>query len=123
MNFKSYFKSNPINLSDKELLAIKVGGLITAARFHSNLSQAGLAKKINTKQPSIARAEKGEITASLEFLNKIAKAINTELILYFGFMKNNTKDEIHDYKIDLSEQYKNTAVISPYATKNVTKTN
>ena len=114
MNFKSYFKNNPVNLSDKERLAIKVGGLITAARFHSNFSQADLAEKINTKQPSIARAEKGEVIASLEFLSKIAKAVNTELVLYFGFMKNTTKDEIHFMEIKSSQNYQNTVTVSPY---------
>lgn len=92
MDFKEYFKLNSVNLSDKEKIAIKVGGLITSARLYSRLSQAELAGKIGTKQPSVARAEKGEMIASIEFLYKIAKALNTEFIFpKFGFMEDREK--------------------------------
>ncbi len=89
MDFKKYFKENSVNLSDKEIIAIKVGGLITAARIHSGLSQAELAEKIGTQQPSVARAENGKMIASIEFLYKIAKAIKTDFLFpKFGFMEN-----------------------------------
>lgn len=116
MNFKNYFKNNPINLSDKEKIAVQVGGLITSARFYATLSQSELAEKIKTKQPSIARAENGEVVASIEFLSKIAKAVNTELIIYFGFMKNSTKDEMFHENLELSTEY-NKNIISPYVEK------
>jgi DNA-binding XRE family transcriptional regulator len=85
MNFKKYFEKNPpAKLSDREELAIYVGGLITAVRIHSGLSQAKLAKKIGTKQPSLARAEAGDVIASIEFLYKIAKKVGKESV----FLKN-----------------------------------
>lgn len=87
MDYKKYFEKNKVELSDKQLVAIKLGGMITAARLHSRLSQAELAKKIGTQQPSLARAEKGEVTPSVEFLYKIAKALKTEFVFpRFGFM-------------------------------------
>ncbi|HAT68129.1 MAG: hypothetical protein A2481_00565 [Candidatus Yonathbacteria bacterium RIFOXYC2_FULL_47_9] len=87
MDFKKYFKENNVNLSDKEKIAIKIGGLITAARLHSKLSQTKLAEMIGTQQPSVARAEKGDVIPSIEFLYKIAKALDTEFIFpRFGFM-------------------------------------
>jgi len=58
MDFKEYFKENNVNLSDKEKIAIKIGGLITAARLHSRFSQAKLAEMIGTQQPSVARFSK-----------------------------------------------------------------
>lgn len=108
MNFKKYFEKQNIKLTDKEKITIKVSGLITAARLYSNLSQKQLAEKIGTQQPSVARAEKGEMIASIEFLDKIARAVNTELILYFGFMDQTRKTDIvnmnvnNDYKLFLS---------------------
>ena len=87
MDYKEYFKTNSVKLSDRQLIAVRLGGLITAARLHSHLSQAELAKEIGTQQPSLARAEKGEVVPSIEFLYKIAKAIKTEFIFpKFGFM-------------------------------------
>ncbi|MDQ5971422.1 MAG: cro/C1-type protein [Patescibacteria group bacterium] len=83
MNLKKYFEQQNIKLTSKEKLAIKVGGLITYARLYSGLSQKELADKIGTQQPSIARAEKSEMIASIEFLDKIARAAG--LIFDFGF--------------------------------------
>ena len=88
MDHKEYFKKHKVELSDKQIIAIKLGGLITSARIHSKLSQSELAKKIGTQQPSLARAEKGEVTPSVEFLYKIAKALKTEFVFpKFGFME------------------------------------
>lgn len=113
MNFKKYFEQQNIQLTNKEKITIKVSGLITAARIHSGLSQKELAEKIGTQQPSVARAEKGEMIAGVEFLDKIARAIGTELILRFGFMENNTKTEIVNNNIDIDFIYKDNSIISP----------
>lgn len=111
MNFKEYFNKNKVNLSDREVIAVKVGGLITAARIHAELSQAELAKKINTQQPSVARAEAGEVIASIEFLYKIAKAIKTDFIFpTFGFMKERENTATFHLHINTPEKYK----LSPY---------
>lgn len=92
MDFKKYFEQEKVILSDKQHIAVKIGGLITAARLYSHLSQAELAAQIGTKQPSVARAEKGEMVPSIEFLFKIAKAIKTEFIFpKFGFMEDREK--------------------------------
>lgn len=112
MNFKKYFEKQNIKLTDKERVAIKVGGLITAARLHAKLSQKELAEQIGTQQPSVARAEKGEMIASIEFLDKIARAVNTELMLYFGFMEHKTKTEVIKSEISVPE-IQNGSVLSP----------
>ena len=81
-------KKNKVKLSDREFVAIKLGGLITAARLHSRLSQTELAKAIGTQQPSLARVEKGDVIPSVEYLYKIAKALKTEFIFpKWGFME------------------------------------
>lgn len=65
------------DLSD---MKIHVGLQILELRLIKNLTQKQLAKKIGTAQPSIARAERGAILPSLNFLHKIASSVGTELI-------------------------------------------
>lgn len=66
---------------------IEVSNLITAARMHKNLSQKDLARLVKTKQPSIARLESGKFLPNVSFLDKIAKALDTHLVIRFGFME------------------------------------
>ncbi|KKS37969.1 MAG: hypothetical protein A3G49_01280 [Candidatus Sungbacteria bacterium RIFCSPLOWO2_12_FULL_41_11] len=65
---------------------VEVSNLITAARIHGGFSQKDLAKLIKTQQPSIARLESGKFLPNVGFLDKIAKALGTYLIIKFGFM-------------------------------------
>src|SRR3989338_2509383 len=66
---------------------MEVSNLITAARIHKGLSQKELAKLVKTKQPSIARLESGKELPSVSFLDRIAKALDTFLIIRFDFME------------------------------------
>lgn len=61
-------------------LAFEVSEIVFDARFNAGLSQAQLARKVGTQQSSIARIESGASLPSLSFLEKIAKALKTELI-------------------------------------------
>lgn len=71
---------------DIELYA-DISNLVTEARLYAGLTQAQLAKKLRTKQPSIARIESGNDLPSLSFLLKIAKAVGSYMIApKFGFM-------------------------------------
>lgn len=65
----------------------EISNLITAARLHKGLSQEELAKLVKTKQPSIARLESGKALPSVGFLDRIAKALHTALIIRFDFME------------------------------------
>lgn len=79
--FDLYFDKN-------QNFEFEVANLITEARIYSGYTQSELAKKIGTKQPSIARIERGLSLPSLSFLQKIAKALNTYLLApKFGFME------------------------------------
>ena len=85
MNYKEYLQKN--NDGDNNDLIIELSNLVTHARLYAGISQAELAKRIGTKQPSIARVENGKIYPSLNFLEKIAKAVNTYLVPpHFAFM-------------------------------------
>ncbi len=79
----------------KHDLYFEVGQMITDARVIKGVTQTELAKRINTKQPSIARIESGSTLPSLGFLKKIADAFNTYLIPpRFGFMEEMDYDNI-----------------------------
>lgn len=67
-------------------LAFEIGQMLLEARSRLGVTQKQLAELINTKQSGIARAESGNYLPSLSFLNKIAKALKTRLIVMFDFM-------------------------------------
>lgn len=70
-------------------LAFEIGTMVAELRIHAGITQKELAKKLNTKQPSIARLENGSYLPSLSFLYKIAKSFNTYLIPpKFGLIEN-----------------------------------
>lgn len=86
MDYNDYLEKNRIDLTIRDL-KFELGNLITEARLYKGLTQMQLAEKIGTKQPSIARVENGDLEPSVSFLDKIAMAIGTELILpKFKFM-------------------------------------
>jgi predicted transcriptional regulator len=47
------------------------------------MSQAELAQRAKTSQPSIARLEKGLVSPTVISLDRIARALGTELIIDF----------------------------------------
>jgi HTH-type transcriptional regulator / antitoxin HipB len=64
--------------------AIMVGSAVRAARRRSGVSQAELARRAKTSQPSIARLEKGQVSPTVISLDRIARALGTELIIDFA---------------------------------------
>jgi DNA-binding XRE family transcriptional regulator len=53
------------------------------ARLATDMTQAQLARKIGTKQSSIARLESGSYNPSVKFLQKVAKALGKTLQIRF----------------------------------------
>lgn len=70
----------------KRDLTFVVSETIHEARFRRDLTQAELAEKMGTTQSAIARIEKGRSLPSLTFLDKMARAFGTHLIIKFAFM-------------------------------------
>jgi len=70
-NFKEFY--------NKKDLAFEIAEMVIDLRIKKGLTQKDLAERINTKQSSIARLERGKTIPSLSFLEKIAKACGTEL--------------------------------------------
>lgn len=51
------------------------------ARIKHNMTQEEVAKKVGTKQSSIARLESGNINPSLDFLQKVAQVLGLSVHL------------------------------------------
>ena len=71
--------------------AIMVGSAVRAARLRSGVSQADLARRAKTSQPSIARLEKGQVSPTVISLDRIARALGAELIIDFEPVSDETK--------------------------------
>ncbi len=54
---------------------------LIAARLKKRLTQKDVAEKLGTKQSAIARLESGNVNPSLEFLQKIASALGSRLVI------------------------------------------
>lgn len=96
MNYKEYQKRVLKNESFKKAheehdLAFEIGQMVVEARIIRGLTQTELAQLVGTKQSGIARLENGYKLPSLRFLEKIAKALKTELLApIFAFLKPKT---------------------------------
>lgn len=66
-------KDSP-NKNRKNLISVLI-----YARSIAGLTQKQLASKLHTKQPAIARLEKGRINFNIEFAEKWCKACNLQL--------------------------------------------
>lgn len=72
---------NPEYLAEyrQRALALAIARLIVRARVQRGMTQAQLAELVGTKQPSIARLERGLRLPSLFFLSQIANALSVDL--------------------------------------------
>lgn len=57
---------------------------IIQARMNMGITQAELAKKLNTKQSVISRVENAKTTPSISFLKRLATALDTPLHIHLG---------------------------------------
>lgn len=64
-------------------LEYEIACSLIEARHKKKISQATLAKKLNTRQSVISRVENMGTTPSLSFLRRLAKALDMELKIQF----------------------------------------
>jgi len=60
-----------------------VGSAVRAARRRAGMSQSELAARAGTSQPSVARLEKGLVSPTVISLDRIARALGTDLVIDF----------------------------------------
>jgi len=63
---------------------LEIAYQILELRKQKNISQAQLAKRLKTKQGNIARIEAGKQNLSIQTLNSIARALNSDLTVNFS---------------------------------------
>ncbi len=76
-------------MKDKEVLRaynklapeFAIAQKVIEKRLQCGLTQAELAEKVGTKQSAISRLESGNYNPSLNFLEKVAKALNLNLVV------------------------------------------
>lgn len=54
---------------------------VISARIEKHMTQADLAKRADTRQSNISRFESGNYNPSIDFLQKIAVALDKELLI------------------------------------------
>jgi len=85
MNYKEYKKTvlvkNPELRKEYEALApqYEIIDAVISARIEKQMTQADLAERADTKQSNISRFESGNYNPSVEFLQKIAGALDKHL--------------------------------------------
>lgn len=62
----------------------QVARALVLARVKNKLTQKELARRMGTKQSVISRVESAKTTPSLSFLKRLAKVLNTDLVIEFG---------------------------------------
>jgi len=65
-------------------LEYQIARALILARTKNKITQNELAKKMGTKQSVISRVENAKTTPSLSFLKRLAKVLDTDLIVKFG---------------------------------------
>lgn len=98
MNYKDYFKkfeNDPeyIKAKDEFGLILDIADEILRLRIKKDWSQAELAERAETKQSNISRLESGLSNPSVNFLQKVAKALNANLLLHVA---NKPSQEIYE---------------------------
>lgn len=58
-----------------------IARIIIKKRLEQGFTQSELARKIGTKQSAISRLESGNYNPTISFLEKIAKALNLNLVV------------------------------------------
>lgn len=119
---KEILNRNPI--VEKEIkmdLAFQIGRMVTNARLMQGMTQSQLAKKVDTKQPAIARIESGSNLPNLSFLDKIAKkAFKSYLIPpRFAFMK---PEDAFTVKLNINEPVKVSTIFTHQPSFSITTT-
>lgn len=95
-------------LEDAQFVAVaeaqEAGYQVARLRILRGMTQAELAEKVGTQQPSIARLENGTKSPSLSFLNKVAKALNARIVLSFVIDKQSLGHQLNE-RVDEDEKY------------------
>ncbi len=79
------WRKDPAFLEAKKKTALEYALIqqIVKSRIKKNISQKMLARRLGTGQSAISRLESGTYNPSFKFLQKLAKALDSELVISF----------------------------------------
>jgi transcriptional regulator with XRE-family HTH domain len=88
MNYKDYFKKVEENPEYQEIEQelkpiLDLADVVLRLRLEKGWSQAELAERVGTKQANISRLEGGLSNPSVNFLQKVSKALDTHISIRF----------------------------------------
>jgi transcriptional regulator with XRE-family HTH domain len=66
---------------ERTALARAIATQVIAYRVEHGLSQTSLAGRLGIKQPAVARLEAGEVTPSIETLQRLARVLDKEILI------------------------------------------
>lgn len=96
MDYRDYFNKNKVSTKNtKEKIALTIANLLLKVRLEEGKSQAELARLMKMQQPAIARAEKGTVLPTIEYLQKVASALGKELIIKITGKKTNVDNQTY----------------------------
>lgn len=82
---KNILKENEVKkIYDNLEVEYQIIGDMVRLRNKNRITQKELAKKIGTTQSALSRFEMGNVNPSLDFLKKIARALETKLTIRLG---------------------------------------
>lgn len=89
-------------------VCIKVGDRLRILRKTKGLTQAQLGERADLHHTYIGAIERGEKNISIKILDRLARALNVEIRVFFEFPKDNSyeyvKEELTVYLHDKGEQ-------------------
>ncbi|QLI80264.1 helix-turn-helix transcriptional regulator [Chitinibacter fontanus] len=67
-----------------EMMAVRLGDKLARRRLHLQLTQAQIAERLDVNTETISRFERGATLPSLQTLDRLANALNTDLASLVG---------------------------------------
>ena len=86
-------------MSEEPTIGQLIGERVYHYRMKAGISQAELARRVNTSRPNVGRAEKGRHTPSLGWLSRVSKALGVPLVNLVCVL-----DGIEELEIDFGEE-------------------
>ena len=102
MNYKDYFKKLEDDVEYKETkeelgLLLEIADEILRLRIKKGWSQSELAQHAGTKQANISRFESGLSNPSIKVLQKLAAALDAQVVIRFESIQETTTDSLVIY--------------------------
>jgi ribosome-binding protein aMBF1 (putative translation factor) len=66
---------------ERTALARAIASEVIACRVEQDISQTALAERLGMKQPAVARLEAGDVTPTIETLQRLVRVLDREIVI------------------------------------------